>query len=110
MQAGDAVSQRDAAAAFNAFSTATLTELPFIPDERVTERVMAHQLLCFDIIQVGLTTVTVSEAVEVVRRHTDAVTKCLHAYIRGHKLPEYKPLPMKASGVIDPAALLSWTG
>lgn len=107
---GADVNQADAASAFNNFSTATVSDLPFIPDDRLTARVLAHRELCFDIIQVGLQTVTPSQAVEVVRRHSDAVTRSLHAYIRGQKLPADQPLPRKPSGVIDPMALLSWAG
>lgn len=106
--AGIAVTREDAASAVNTFSTATVSELPFIPNDRVTARVLAHQRLCYDVINVGLQTATPPEAFELVRRHADAVTLCLHAYIRGEPLPDYRALPTKPSGALDAEALLKW--
>jgi hypothetical protein len=105
---GQSVPTTDAAATFNTFSAATTTELPFITNDQVCRRVLAHVELCWPLIRVASTTPTPTQVWAAARRHADAVTEAIEAHIRGAQLPPYKPLPKSPSGSIDARALVSW--
>jgi hypothetical protein len=105
---GLSVPTADAAATFNTFSAATTTELPFITDDQVCQRVLAHVELCWPMIRVASATPTPPQVWAAARRHADSVTEALEAHIRGAQLPSYKSLPKNPSGGIDVRALMSW--
>ncbi len=109
--AGEQVPTADAAATFNSFSATTTTDLPFITDDEVCRRVLAHVELCGPLIHFASTTTSVPREIwEAVRRHADAVTAALEAHIRDAVLPTYRPLPKETSGIIDLSGLRSWPG
>ncbi len=95
---------------FNAFSGVTTTELPFITEDQVAGRVLAHVQLCWPLIRMAPTATPPRPVLEAVRRHADAVTEVLEAHIRGAPLPPYRPLPMDTTGRIDIQALIAWPG
>jgi hypothetical protein len=100
----------DAATAFNTFSTAATTELPFITDDQARSRVSAHVELCHFLISVAATSPPPRPVLEAVRRHADAITEALDAHIRGTPLPRYTRIPTNSLGVPDVAALIAWPG
>lgn len=109
--AGQRIPTAEAAATFNTFSAATTTELPFIADDQVCARVLAHVQLCGPLIRAASATPLPKGVLEAARRHADAVTEALEAHIREAALPSYTPLPTNASGAMDDVrALMSWPG
>jgi len=95
---------------FNAFSGVTTAELPFITDDQVARRVLAHVQPCWPLIRMAPTAPPPRPVLEAVRRHADAVTEALEAHIRGAPLLAYRPLPMDTTGRIDIHALIAWPG
>ncbi len=108
--AGHSILTADAAATFNTFSAATTTELPFIADDQVCARVLAHVRLCGSLLHIAPTAPPPKPVLAAVRRHADAVTEALEAHIREKPLPSYTPLPLNPSGAPDVKALMAWPG
>ena len=108
--AGQQLDSEVAGSAFNGFSSATVTELPFIEDDEVCARVREHVLLSYLVFRTAPNRPLPKNLLEAVRRHADAVTEALEAYIRESPLPSYRPIPKTSSGAPDIAALLSWPG
>jgi len=108
--AGQSISAAEAATTFNTFSAATTTELPFIVDDQVCVRVLAHLELCGPLIQIAAAKLPPADVLRAVRRHADAVVEALEAHIRDKPLPSYVPLPLNPSGAPDVKALISWPG
>jgi len=109
--AGQSIPNAEAAATLNTFSAATTTELPFITDDQVCARVLAHVQLCWPLLLFQITASAPPpprDVYQAVRRHANAVVEALEAHIRERPLPRYVPLPQNASGAPDLSALVSW--
>jgi hypothetical protein len=110
LMGGGAVAAAEAAATFNRFSGAAIAELPFIDDDQVRSRVNAHLGLGAQLLQAGTAVSLPRNVLDAVRRHADAVTETLEAYIKRAPLPSYQALMLTGEGGIDLDALLKWPG
>lgn len=108
--AGESLSIAEVANAFNSFSSAWTTELPFIEDDRVRTRVREHVGLCHPLLMIAkdMSSAPPKAIIEAVRRHAELVIETLQAHVSGASLPPYPPLPRTKGGIVDLDGLIAW--